>query len=51
MKARKTLSFDKARNVLIEKTRDMDSEKNISTRFHKISKLFRSAKEQEVVNV
>ena len=42
-------SFDKARNVLIEKKkRDMGDEKYISTRFRYILHfLFRSAKEQQ----
>ena len=41
-------SFDKARNVLIEKERDMGDEKYISTRFRSILHfLFRSAKEQQ----
>ena len=41
-------SFDKARNVLIAKERDMGDEKYISTRFRSILHfLFRSAKEQQ----
>ena len=42
-------SFDKARNVLIEKERGMGHEKYISTRFRSILHfLFRSAKEQRI---
>ena len=41
-------SFDKARNVLIEKGRDMSDERYISTRFGCILHfLFRSAKEHQ----
>ena len=43
MKARKNLVV-KAKNVLIEKKRDMGSEKYISTRFRLISKLLRSGR-------
>ena len=43
MKARKNLVV-KAKNVLIEKNRDMGSEKYISTRFRLISKLLRSGR-------
>ena len=42
---KKLWSFDNARNVLIKKYRDMGSEKYISIRFRKISKLIRRAKE------
>ena len=43
MKASKTV----AKNVLIEKNKDMGSEKNTSTRFRWMHKLLKSTKEEQ----